>query len=53
MTEPAVTEPAGTPVAPFTGPFTGSARVAAGAHRCRYAGAMLLFPYLGMVGAEG
>ena len=25
----------------------------AGAHRCRYAGAMLLFPYLGMVGAEG
>jgi hypothetical protein len=49
VTEPAVTEPAGTPVAPFTG----SARVAAGAHRCRYAGAMLLFPYLGMVGAEG
>jgi hypothetical protein len=45
---PAVSGPAGTPVAPFAG----SARVAAGVVRCRYAGAMLLYPYLHRVGAE-
>jgi transposase len=32
--------------------FTGSARVGTGGRRCRYAGAMLLYPYLGLVGAE-
>ena len=53
LTEPVLTEPVGTPVGPFTGPFTGSARVATGAGRCRYAGAMLLYPYLDSVGAEG
>src|SRR5680860_1339654 len=51
--EPVVSEPViSTPVAPFTGSFVGSARVDTGAYRCRYAGAMLLFPYLDMVGAE-
>src|SRR5664280_237859 len=49
VAEPVLTEPVGTPV----GPFTGSARVATGAGRCRYAGAMLLYPYLDSVGAEG
>ena len=53
LTEPVLTEPVGPPVGPFTGPFTGSARVATGAGRCRYAGAMLLYPYLDSVGAEG
>ncbi len=32
--------------------FTGSARIATGTRACRYAGAMLLYPYLHMVGAE-
>jgi hypothetical protein len=50
---PGVSEPAGAPVAPTPGSFTGSARVAVGVHRCRYAGAMLLYPYLDRVGAEG
>src|SRR5665648_232485 len=53
LTEPVLTEPVGPPVGPFAGPFTGSARVATGAGRCRYAGAMLLYPYLDSVGAEG
>src|SRR5450759_3421397 len=53
LTEPVLTEPVGTPVGPFTGSFAGSARVATGAGRCRYAGAMLLYPYLDSVGAEG
>jgi transposase len=32
--------------------FTGSARIATGTRSCRYAGAMLLYPYLHKVGAE-
>jgi hypothetical protein len=32
--------------------FTGSARVGSGSHRSRYAGAMLLYPYLHRIGAE-
>jgi transposase len=67
-TEPEPTEPEPTGVGlddtvirPDLGPvgvepvpvFTGSARITAGVHRCRYAGAMLLFGYLDMVGAEG
>jgi transposase len=32
--------------------FAGSARIASGTHPCRYAGAMLLYPYLHRVGAE-
>jgi len=36
----------------LTGAFTGSARVATGSHLSRYAGAMLLYPYLHRVGAE-
>lgn len=32
--------------------FTGSARIATGTRSCRYAGAMLLYPYLHMVGTE-
>ncbi len=43
--EPAALEPATTEV--------GSARAGAGVYRCRYAGAMLLYPYLHQVGAEG
>jgi transposase len=45
---PAPVGSAGTSVSPFAG----SARVGAGVHCCRYAGAMLLYPYLDMVGAE-
>ena len=61
VTEPVVTEPddtatthpdpepaAGGPVAGFAG----SARVGVGTYSCRYAGAMLLYPYLHRVGAE-
>src|SRR5450759_874410 len=32
--------------------FTGSARIGTGSYRCRYAGAMLLYPYLHRVGAQ-
>ncbi len=51
--EPAATEattaaPTGTALAPFTG----SARIATGVFHSRYAGAMLLHPYLHTVGAE-
>src|SRR5664280_2563576 len=49
VTEPVVTEPV---VAGFTGTPVGSARAMAGGYRCRYAGAMLLYPYLHQVGAE-
>ncbi len=42
---------------PVTGPglagvFTGSARITTGSHLCRYAGAMLMHPFLHLVGAE-
>src|SRR5680860_952502 len=40
------------PPAPWTGSSPGSARIGSGTHRCRYAGAMLLYPYLDRVGAE-
>jgi transposase len=62
--EPAVAgaEPAGTkpahPDAELVVPvqvgdaFAGSARIATGTRSCRYAGAMLLYPYLDMVGTE-
>ncbi|HZJ04425.1 MAG TPA: hypothetical protein VFD59_03020 [Nocardioidaceae bacterium] len=33
-------------------PFAGSARIPTGSYRCRYAGAMLLYPYLHRVGAQ-
>ena len=33
--------------------FAGSDRISAGSYRSRYAGAMLLYPYLDRVGAEG
>jgi len=47
--EPVVVDPAVDLVAPCAG----SARVGTGSYRCRYAGAMLLFPYLDLVGAQG
>jgi hypothetical protein len=46
--EPVVVEPVVDPVAPGAG----SARVGTGSYRCRYAGAMLLFPYLDLVGTQ-
>ena len=42
------TETQATPVVSFTG----SARSGTGSYRCRYAGAMLLYPYLHRVGAQ-
>ncbi len=46
-------EPAGREPAPgASDSFTGSARITTGAYQCRYAGAMLLHPYLHRVGAE-
>ncbi len=46
--EPVLAEPTGVmPVA-----SAGSARITTGRHPCRYAGAMLLYPYLHRVGAE-
>jgi hypothetical protein len=51
--EPAAAESVAEPTAGDPGaPFTGSAAIASGSYRCRYAGAMMLFPYLGLVGAE-
>jgi len=47
--EPATQEPAPAPVASPAG----SAAVGTGSYRCRYAGAMMLFPYLDLVGAQG
>jgi len=44
-------EPAG-PAEGLAGAFAGSARVGTGSHPSRYAGAMLLYPYLHRVGAE-
>ena len=46
--EPADIEAAGAPASPFAG----SARIQDGTRSCRYAGAMLLYPYLERVGAE-
>ena len=59
-TQGPVEEPDEAPVAqeePVTGAepaagFTGSERIGLGSHRSRYAGAMLLYPYLHRVGAE-
>ena len=50
-----VSEPVSELVEPadqFVPAFTGSARVGSGSYSSRYAGAMLLFPYLHRVGAE-
>jgi transposase len=47
--EPVVAEPA----AELVAPPAGSARVETGSYRCRYAGAMMLFPYMDIVGAQG
>jgi transposase len=46
---PAVDEPA----AELVAPPAGSAAIGTGSYPCRYAGAMLLFPYLDLVGAQG
>src|SRR5665811_2613427 len=46
--EPVVAEPATELVAPPAG----SARIETGSYRCRYAGAMMLFPYMDIVGAQ-
>jgi transposase len=42
---PVVAEPVAPPV--------GSAAIGTGSYRCRYAGAMMLYPYLHVVGAQG
>jgi transposase len=42
---PVVAEPVAAPA--------GSAAIGTGSYRCRYAGAMMLFPYLNLVGAQG
>ena len=58
MTEPddtATTQPDPDPEPVAGGPvagFAGSAQVGSGTYSCRYAGAMLLYPYLHRVGAE-
>src|SRR5665647_2092292 len=36
-----------------TGARAGSGAIGTGSYRCRYAGAMMLFPYLNLVGAQG
>src|SRR5665647_3254177 len=40
-------------VAESVAPPAGSAAIGTGSYRCRYAGAMMLFPYLHVVGAQG
>ena len=55
MAEPGDTEETKADAEPTTeqvAPFAGSARIATGSYRCRYAGAMLLHPYLHRVGAQ-
>jgi hypothetical protein len=47
--EPTIEEPAPAAVASPAG----SAAIGTGSYRCRYAGAMMLFPYLDLVGAQG
>src|ERR1019366_7116524 len=47
--EPVTQEPAPAPVASPAG----SAAIRTGSYRCRYAGAMMLFPYLDLVGPQG
>jgi len=47
--DPAASEPAGT----LAAGSAGSARIGTGSYRCRYAGAMMLYPYLNLVGAQG
>jgi hypothetical protein len=46
--DPAASEPAGT----LAAGSAGSARIGTGSYRCRYAGAMMLYPYLDLVGAH-
>jgi Helix-turn-helix domain len=46
--EPVVDEPA----AELVAPPAGSAAIGAGSYPCRYAGAMMLYPYLYLVGAQ-
>jgi transposase len=50
--EPEAAEPEPEAAEPEPAGFAGSARIGAGTHRCRYAGAMLLYPFLHGVGAE-
>jgi len=55
MVAPVPAEPGPVPAEPVdqvTAAFTGSSRIGSGTHPCRYAGAMLLYPYLHRVGAE-
>ena len=55
VSEPVLAEPETEPVEPadqLAAAFTGSARVATGSHPSRYAGGMLLYPYLHRVGTE-
>jgi transposase len=54
MLEPELAEPVGAAPAPASAPapVAGSARIGSGSYPCRYAGAMLLHPYLHRVGAE-
>ena len=51
--QPAAAQPVAEPPAGDPGtPFTGSAAIATGSYRCRCAGAMMLYPYLNLVGAQ-
>src|SRR5450759_2016972 len=52
--QPAAAQPVAEPPAGETGtPFTGSAACATGSFWCRYAVAMMLYPCLNLVGAQG
>ena len=46
--DPGASQPAGT----LAAGSAGSARIGTGSYRCRYAGAMMLYPYLHVVGAQ-
>jgi hypothetical protein len=46
--DPGASQPAGT----LAAGSAGSARIGTGSYRCRYAGAMMLYPYLDLVGAQ-
>jgi hypothetical protein len=51
-TETTQDDPASEPAGTLAAGSAGSARIGTGSYRCRYAGAMMLYPYLDLVGAH-
>src|SRR5674476_1303145 len=52
LTKPDIGPVVAEPATELVAPPAGSARIETGSYRCRYAGAMMLFPYMDIVGAQ-